>query len=75
MEGREEILQEGEGRLVLEVVDENSLLLLVLSGDQQVVVQMLALLGRERLVLEVAVHWHWRREEGGLEVVVDQRGI
>ena len=78
MEGRQEILQpEAEGRLVVEEEEKHSWLLLGLSGDQQFVVQMVVLQGREqeRLILEVVVHWHWRREEEWLEVVVDQRGI
>ena len=78
MEGRQEILQpEAEGRLVVEEEEKHSWLLLGLSGDQQFVVQMVVLQGREQemLILEVVVHWHWRREEEWLEVVVDQRGI
>ena len=59
VEGRQEILQpEAEGGLVLEEEEKHSWLLLGLSGDQQTVVQMVVLQGREqeRLILEVVVH-------------------
>ena len=59
VEGRQEILRpEAEGRLVVEEVVKHCWLLLGLSGDQQFVVQMVVLQGRdqERLILEVVVH-------------------